>query len=141
MPDFAGNRNAPQLGQVCNNVDLGAVITLTAAGAGTTNSPDLTNNGGRGLVATLDITAKSGTIDVVVNIQIKDQASGKYTTLLASASKTAVSTTRLVVYPTITASANLIAQDVINEVFRVQVVSGAGSTPSFTATVGVCILA
>lgn len=140
MADFDKNADSPTLGQITNNVDLGAVITLTNAGAGTTNSADLQNNNCRGVAVTLDITAKTGTIDVVVNVQIKDRASGKYTTLLSSASKTATGTTRIVVYPTITASANLIAQDIINEVFRVGVVSGAGSTPVFTATVGVCLI-
>lgn len=141
MADFTGgNKLAPQLGQICSNVDTGALITLVGAGAGTTNSADQVNNNGRGVSVTLDITAKSGTIDVTLNIQTKDTASGKYTTLLSSVSKTATGTFRYVIYPTITASANLIAQDLIGEVWRVQVVCGAGTTPSVTCTVGACLL-
>lgn len=141
MADFSGgNKNAAQIGQICSNVDLGALITLTAAGAGTTNGLDQINNNGRGVSVVLDITAKTGTIDVVVNIQTKDVASGKYITLLSSASKTATGTTRLVVYPTITASANVIAQDLLGEVWRVQVVCGTGSSPVTTCTVGACLL-
>ncbi len=137
MADFVKNSDAPQIGQPITNVDLGAVLTFTNQGAGTVDSADLHNNGARGVVVTLDITAKTGTIDVVVNIKVKDRASGKYITLLSSVSKTATGTTRLVVYPTITASANLIAQDVIGELLQIDVVSGAGSTPLWTGTVGV----
>jgi hypothetical protein len=142
MADFGVGNNtlAPTIGQPQTVVDSGAIITLTNAGAGTTNSADQENNGGRGLAVVLDITANSGTIDVTLNIQVKDKASGKYITLLSSVSKTATGTYRYVVYPTITASANLIAQDVLPEIWRLQVVCGAGSSPQVTLTAGACVI-
>lgn len=124
-----------------NNCDLGALITATAQGAGTLSSGDLKNPSGRGIRVVLDITAKSGTIDVVVNIYSKDPASGKYLLRLASASKTATGTTELVVHPDMGAeTANLVAQQFLGEDFKVEAVNGAGSTPSATYTVGACLL-
>lgn len=144
MTDFTDPlRQAPLTNQVLprQNYDIGAIITGTAQGAGTQTSGELRNPSGRGLRVVLDITAKSGTIDVVVNIYAKDKASGVRTLLLASASKTAVSTTVLDVHPDLTGSANLIAKALVGDLFEVDVVNGAGSTPSATYTVGACILA
>lgn len=144
MGDFSDPlRQAPITHQVLprQNYDLGALITATAQGAGTLSSGDLRNPAARGIRVVLDITAKSGTIDVVVNIYAKDQASGKYTLLLASASKTTTGTTVLLVHPDLTGSANLIAKDLLGDVFKVEAVNGAGSTPSATYTVGACLLA
>jgi len=124
------------------NYDMGALpnLSVTNQGAGTLSSGDLRNPSGRGIRVVLDITAKTGTIDVVVNIYSKDEASGKYTLRLASASKTATGTTELLVTPDLTAAANTIAQNFLGEVFKVEVVNGAGSTPSATYTVGACLI-
>lgn len=143
MSDFTNPLTQTSIqGQVLprTNYDLGAIITATAQGAGTLTSGDLVNPSGRGIRVVLDITAKTGTIDVVVNIYSKDKASGKYTLRLASASKTTTGTTELLVSPDIAASANLIAQNFLGEVFKIEVVNGAGSTPSATYTVGACLL-
>lgn len=120
--------------------DLGALATFTAAGAGTTLSADQENPSSRGVAVVVDITAKSGTIDVVVTIQKKDRASGKYIDVLSSVSLTGTGTTVYLVHPDLTTAANSIAKDILFEVWRVKIVSGAGSTPSFTATVGACLL-
>ena len=144
MSDFTDpRRQAPITQQVLPrcNYDLGAVITATDQGAGTLESGELLNRVGRGLRVVLDITAKTGTIDVVVNIYAKDKASGKRTLLLASASKTTTGTTVLDVHPDLTASANLIAKALVGELFEIDVVNGAGSTPAATYTVGACLLA
>lgn len=144
MADFSNPlRDTPLGPQVLPrmNYDLGAVITGTAQGAGTQSSGDLKNPIGRGIRVVLDITAKSGTIDVVCNIYAKDRASGKYTLLLASASKTATGTTILTVHPDLTGAANTIAKDLLGEEFKIEVVNGTGSTPSATYTVGACLLA
>ncbi len=144
MADFTCPRDqVPVIGRTIPETcyDFGSpVITATAQGAGTQSSGDKVNPSSRGIRVTLDITAKSGTIDVVCNIYAKDIASGKYTLLLASASKTATGTTVLVVHPDLTASANLIAQNFLGQTFKVELVHGAGTTPSTTATVGVCLL-
>lgn len=144
MADFTGKDNdLPIIGTVLprQNKDLGALITLTAQGAGTVNSLDQVNVGSRGVRATVDITAKTGTIDVTVNIQRKDVASGKYVTLLASASLTGTGTTTYTVHPNASVAANVSINDFLGEIWRVQVVNGAGSSPSTTATIGACLLA
>jgi hypothetical protein len=123
-----------------NNADTAALATLTAAGAGTTNGADQSNAGGTGVIVVVDITAKSGTIDVVVNIQGKDAASGKYYTLLSSASLTAVGTTVLILYPGVTVAANTAVSAPLPATWRIQVVRGAGSTPSVTMTVGASVV-
>jgi hypothetical protein len=143
MADFTGKlTDLPLSGQVVPRTtrDLGALITLTAAGAGTTNSADQENPSSRGVAVVVDITAKTGTIDLVVTIQKKDRASGKYIDVLASVSLTAVGTTVYLVHPDLTAANNTIAKDILFEVWRVKVVSGTGSSPVITATIGACIL-
>lgn len=143
MADWTGKqKNLPLNQQVAprNTRDLGAVLTFAAAGAGTTNSADLECISGRGVAVVVDITAKAGTIDVVVTIQKKDNASGKYIDVLASPSLTAAGTTVYTVHPDLTAAANSIAKDLMFEDWRVKVVSGAGVTPSFTATIGAHVL-
>lgn len=123
------------------NYDLGAVITATDQGAGTLTSGDLRNPCARGIRVVLDITDKTGTIDVVVNIYAKDGASGKYILLLASASKTVSGTTELLVHPDLTAAANTIAKSLLGDIFKVEAVNGAGSTPLANYTVGATLLA
>lgn len=143
MADFTGKLTDLPLNEQMvprTTRDLGAILTFAAAGAGTTNSNDQVNPSSRGVAIILDITAKSGTIDVVVTIQKKDSASGKYIDVLSSVSVTATGTTVYLVHPDLTAAANSIAKDILFEQWRVKVVSGAGSTPSFTATVGAVLL-
>lgn len=146
MADFTGPDNGlPMIGSVVArfNKDLGAdpALTLTGKGAGTFNGSDLVNAMGRGVRVTTTLSGVTGTISVVVNIQIKDQASGAYTTVLSSAALIANGSNVLLVHPNIAASANAIAQNAMSEIFRVQLVSGAGSTPNFNSVVGVCLLA
>lgn len=143
MADFTGKlTDIPLSGQVVPRTtrDLGALITLAAAGAGTTLSSDQVNPSSRGVAVIVDITAKSGTIDVVVTIQKKDSASGKYIDVLSSVSLTATGTTVYLMHPDLTAVGNSIAKDILFEVWRVKVVCGAGSTPSCTATIGAVLL-
>lgn len=135
---MAGNPNsAPLGGQIAQ--DLGAVITHTAASAGV-NGGDLANTSHRGVKVVVDVTAISGTAPtLVVTIQGKDNASGKYYTLLASASLTATGTVVLTVYPGIGVTANVSASDVLPKTYRVITTIG-GTGPSVTATVGVTAL-
>ena len=124
-----------------NRVNHGGhnLITLTAAGAGTTNGADMKNPGCRGVQVTVDITAIGGTPTLTVTIQGKDRVSGKYYTLLASAALGSVATTVLRVFPGAAAAANTIANDQVPEDWRVIAVV-AGTTPSVTATIGACLI-
>jgi hypothetical protein len=145
MADF-NKANAPIMGKVIPilNEDLGLVLQATAQGAGTLSSSTLRgrekNYSSRGARATMVISGKSGTIDVVLRLRRYDKASGTFINLLSSASQTADGTTTITVHPELTAAANSIAKDFIGEEFDVQIVSGTGSTPSFNATVGLELL-
>lgn len=135
---MAGTPNgAPAGGQIAQ--DLGAAIMHTAASTGTTGV-DIANTSHKGVKVVVDVTAISGTSPtLVVTIEGKDAASGKYYTLLASASLTATGTTVYTVYPGVAVTANVSASDVLPKTFRVRSTIG-GTTPSVTATVGVTML-
>lgn len=147
MADFTGSAaSLPIIGAVYPRTvrNLGSVLTLTNQGAGTVLSSTARgreqNASSRGVRATIVISAKSGTIDAVFTIRRYDRASDTYIDMLSSSSLTATGTTTLTVHPDLTGSANAIAKDFIGEEFDVKLVSGTGSTPAFTATVGVELL-
>lgn len=118
------------------NVEVTALGS--AARTATTNSADMTNDAGRGLDLTFDITAVPGVQTVTLTIQGKDPASGKYYTLLAGAAQSATGTLRMRVYPGLTAAANVDANGSLPKTWRVSVAhSGAGS---FTYSVGGSVL-
>lgn len=121
------------------NTDLGKVVTLTAAGAGTVTTNDLQNVNASGLTVVVDITAITGTSPTLtVTIQGKDVASGKYYTILAGAALTATGTTVMRIYPGITqTNTTTLASLVVPEWFRISYTIG-GTTPAVTATIGVC---
>lgn len=125
---------------IFGNSNTTALVTLTAAGAGTTDSADQTNYYGRGLQLGIDISAKTGTIAVTVEVQGRDPASGKYYSLCKTASLTSAAFTLLTVYPGTTAAANSVCNVPLPETWRVEVVSGTGSTPSVTLTVGASVI-
>ena len=88
----------------------------------------------------IDITALAGVSPtLLVTIQGKDAASGKYYTILASTALAAVATTTLEVYPGIATAANATAGVTLPRVWRVIAVIG-GTTPTVTATVGASVI-
>lgn len=134
-----GNANEnPQFmrGNVSN---VSAIAALAAASAGA-NGADQLNLNARGLKLVIDITAITGTTPTLtVTIQGKDPVSGKYFTILASAALSATGTTVLTVYPGLTASANVTANDVLPRDWRV-ITAIAGTTPAVTATIGASLI-
>lgn len=121
------------------NADV--TIATLAAAAVTTNTADMTNPLHRGVKVVVDVTAITGTTpSLVVTIQGKDVKSGKYFTILASASLTATGTVVLTVYPGAATSANVSANDVLPATWRV-LMTIAGTTPAVTATIGASKLA
>ena len=121
------------------NTDRGAVVTLTAAGSGTVTSADLQNVTGAGVSVVIDITAITGTSPtLVVKVQGKDVASGKYFDLITSATLNATGTTRLRIYPgIIQTGTNTFVSDVVPEWYRISYTIG-GTSPAVTATIGAC---
>lgn len=128
--------NGTTFDRLRNNIDTAALVTLTAAGAGTTNSADQVNYNGRGVNVIIDITAATS-MTLTVSIQVKDAASGKYVTALSSTALAATGTTMLSLYPGITATANASASALLSRTWRVvAVVTGT----SVTATVGASVI-
>lgn len=125
---------APMGGQVTQ--DLGAVITAAAATT-TQTGPDMANTSHRGVKVVLDMTTV-GTGSVTLTIQGKDNASGKYYTLLAGAAVITNSTNVYTVYPSLPATANVSANDVLPKTFRILVT--ANNANAATYTVGVTML-
>lgn len=112
------------------------VVFPSAARTTTQTSDDISATAGQGVVVVFDVTAGS-TLSLVLTIQRKDVASGKYVTLLTGAAVTGVSTNTYKVYPGLTAATNLTVNDIITGTFRVVVT--AGNATSATYSVGYAI--
>lgn len=120
------------------NVDV-ILGTLTAA-ATSGVFPDQTNKSAKGIQFVVDVTAITGTApSIVVTLQGKDLASGKYYTLLTSAVLSATGTTVLNLYPGIVASAGVAANSSLPRTWRV-IYTVAGTTPAITATIGASVV-
>lgn len=131
----------PALAQEFGNFNtVDPLVTLTNAGAGTSDSPDQLNKYGRGAIVGINIAAKTGTISVVVSIQGKDAVSGQYYLLCQSAALTAAGFTPLVIYPGVPETTNALCSRPLPALWRVRVVSGAGVTPSVTMKVGASVI-
>lgn len=115
-----------------------SVSALLLSGAtASANGNDMDNFACRSAVVTIDITAISAST-AVFTVQGKDEISGKYYTILASSALNATGTTVLRIDPSLTASANLIAADIMPKFWRVIFTSGGAQ--SVTATVGVALV-
>lgn len=122
------------------NYNTAALVSLSAAGVGTTNGADQANVNARGVQVVVDITAISGTAPTLtVKLQGKDAASGKYYDLLTSAALSATGTTLLTLYPGAAATANVSSPQVLPATWRVIGTVG-GTTPAVTATVGASLV-
>ena len=114
------------------NIDTQALVTLSAAGAGTYTSPDLQNAEWRGISVGINLTAMtSATVTVTVNG--KDAASGTYYPLLSSTALASAGFTALQVYPGLTNTANSRADAVLPKTYQISVVVTGTSA---TGTVG-----
>src|SRR5687767_4994745 len=117
-------------------LDLGRSITLfpSAARTPTVNAEDHSDVIGDYLHLIIDCTAVDATPQVAYPIQGKDPASGKYYTILASAAITGTGTTILKVGPSLTAAANLVANDIVPSIWRV--IATHGDADSITYSCG-----
>lgn len=122
-------------------VRLGDVVTvLPSAARTTTPTADqflIEHGSPGGLVAVIDVTAIVSTPSVTFTLQGYDPVSTKVWTLLASAAIATVSTTILRVHPELTASANLIAKDVVPDAFTLTAVHGNANSITYTVSVHV----
>lgn len=103
------------------------------------NGADIENVGGRFAHVVIDITSITGTTPTATfTVQGKDPVSGKYYTILTSTALNGTGTTVLRIGPSLTAAANLVANDIMPRKFRVICTTG-GTVTDLDATVGVCL--
>lgn len=93
------------------------IALASLARTATNSTSDFTNYGHESMIVVFDITAVS-TSDIKCKIEGKDPASGKYYTILESASVTTTSTNVYRISPQLTAAANTIAKDITPTNFR-----------------------
>jgi len=105
------------------------VLFGSASRTASVNSADQSGEGCEFLHVIIDVTEVTDTPSLVVTIQGKDPASGKYYTILASAAITAVGTTVLKIGPALTAAANSVANDFVPSIWRV-IVTAADTDPA-----------
>lgn len=121
------------------NVDTGALLTLTDSAAGTFHSTDQLNNCGSGLNGIIDLT-KATSASVVVSIEGKDVASGKYYTILSSAALTTISTTLFSIFPEAAAGGGWsLVRALLPRTWRVTVVITGGSA-DVSGTIGASVI-
>lgn len=106
-------------------------VALESAVRTTTQTIDLKNTNGTGVVVVLDVT-NVNTSSLVLKIQRKDPASGKFIDVLTSAAVTTISTNTYKVYPGLTAAANLTVNDVIGMNFRIVVTPGNANNTTYS---------
>jgi hypothetical protein len=122
-----------------NNLDTAALVTASAASAGTTSADQVNFNAVCAIVG-VNITTMTGTAPTLtVTVQGKDAASGVYYTLLASAALSATGFTPLTVCPGSAATANTVSQLPLPRTWRISTVIG-GTTPAVTYTVGASVI-
>lgn len=109
----------------------------SAARTTATTTADQINDVGRGVVVVVNVTSltDAGAVGVTFTIQGKS-ASGVYSDILSSAAVTATGTTRLVVYPGITATNNVSASTVLPRTWRVK--AAVADASSLTYSVDAC---
>lgn len=109
-------------------------VYASAARTATPDTVELEVAGYRGLHLVIDCTDSAATPSVVFTIQGIDRVSAKAYTILASAAITGAGTTVLRVGPGLTASANVVANDVLPPVIRI--LATHADTDSITYSVG-----
>ncbi len=117
-----------------NNQQL-TLLASVAKTASFTNT--FTNNNGRLIILTWDVTAVSGSpTGFTMEIDYQDGASTKWVTLLQSASQTTTGTRTLTVGPGCPATANVSANSPLPRVLRANFILTGGSSPSVTLSIG-----
>ena len=117
------------------------VIVLTSAAravAQAYDSAEYFNHSGQGILVIIKVSAVTASPSVVVTIQGKDPASGKFYTL---ATRTAIITTgtyQLKMYPHAVAVAGTVVRDFLPQQFKI--VCTHGDTDSATYSVGMVLM-
>ena len=115
------------------NFNSNQVALPVAVRTATTASVDFLNLGWRGGHIIMNVTAVPGADSITLSIQGKDPISGNYYAILTGLGETTTGTKVYKVYPAIGAVANAAANDILPEIWRINVVHSAGT--SFTYSV------
>jgi len=111
----------------------GVVLTSAIRTAAATG-PTITNKGGSDLIVFAEATLDAASAAVTILIDGLDPATGNWYNILTSAVLNAVGTRVLRVSPHLTASANLIAKDIVPHTFRVR--TTAADADAMTYSIG-----
>lgn len=115
-------------------------LLASAARTATTNTADQSSGGARGVLLVLDVTVASGTGGLVVRIQVKDPASGKYQSINAAPTAIiAVGTTAYLLYPAASAGSGNYGQvgaGALPRTWRVSVTHADGSSYTYSLGAG-----
>lgn len=122
-----------------SHISINPLMTLTAAGVGTTTSSDYSVGSGVGVMLYVNITTITGTSPTLTVTLQGISPQGVVYTILASAALNSAAQTVLRVYPGLTAAANLVASDVLPAKWNVKAVIG-GTTPAVTATISAVVI-
>jgi hypothetical protein len=129
---YAFDDGASQINRWRNNTDT----TVIAAGARTTTQTvNLKNYNGRGIIVTLDITAVGAATTFTLAINNKDGTSGKFQAVLTSAAGLGVATTVYRVYPGLTAVPNVDANGIIARDYQIVVTPSNANSSSYSVGV------
>lgn len=112
--------------------ETGVALALAARTA-TTSSANLINRNCAGIRVFINVTALVDTPSITVSIEEKDPISGNYVALLTSAAITTTGQkTTLVIYPGLTAAANVVASSVLPRDFRITVTHGDADSITYS---------
>jgi hypothetical protein len=108
-------------------------LATSTARSASYNSGDLSNDYGltAAMIVILDVTA-IGSATLLLAIDAKDAASGKYYNLLTGASVTTNSTNRYRLGPLLASVANAVQQDYLPPVFRITVTQGGSGNATYS---------
>lgn len=137
-PSFAQPAGSIQAQTPLTRETPASILTLTAAGAGTTNSADQSGYNASRVSCVFRQSASGGTPSTTFAIQGKDSVSGQYYTILTSAAITGNSVNPIYVGAGLATTANVSAAVPISRFWRVTA-TVAGTSPVVTATVGCSI--
>ena len=117
--------------RLLNDTKKEGILFASAVRTTTQTSEGISAYNGVGVVVVLDVT-NVNTSSLVLKIQRKDPASGKYIDVLTSGAVTTVSTNTYKVYPGLTAATNLTVNDIITGTFRVVVTHGNANNTTYS---------
>lgn len=109
-------------------------LLASAARTASIDTDDQRNARHRGVRVHINATASSATPSVVFTVQGKDNLTGDYYTLLASAAVTGTGDTYLLIYPTATAASNVAVNLALPPYWRVSAVAADADSLTYSVT-------